>query len=315
MKTIRKSLSMLICLALTLVFVFSGCTPKGDPSSSEGGKKDDEKVYSNEVQVVLLLGQSNAEGHTYASYLTKTVGTEKTAEYQKGYDNVKITYNCSLGHNTNNGSYTPVKLGQGYSTDRFGPEVGIAEKISALDIEKPVYIIKFAYGGTTLATEWRSPSSKNTGRLYTSGVDFILEQCKALENMDLYPVIKAICWMQGESDASGSSYNSYKILEENFVKDLRNDLAYYKDPSSEIGFIDAGISDCSAWTQYKVINQAKKELAEGGESHVYLDTIAANLKYNGEPAGTPDIYHYDSKYMIKLGNMFGESLITNFLEI
>lgn len=311
MKTIKKFLSIFICLALMLGFVFSGCAPKED-SSSGGG--DNGKEYSNEVQVVVLLGQSNAEGHTFSEYLEKTVGEAKTAEYREGYENVKISYNCSFTNN-NEGTYDRVMLGQGGNESKFGPEIGIAEKISALDPVKPVYIIKFAYGGTTLAGRWRSPSSKNTGNLYTSGLDFILYQCRILEERDLYPVIKAICWMQGESDASGNSYNSYKKLEENFVNDLRKDLAFYKDPSSEIGFIDAGISDCPAWTHYEIVNRAKKELAESSNSHVYIDTIAANLKYNGEPAGSPDIFHYDSDSMIKLGHLFGDLLIANFLEV
>lgn len=310
----KKSKFALCLLSLIVVIsmMLSGCNDQG---GSDGGKKDDEKVYSNEVQVVLLLGQSNAEGHTHAEYLTKTVGADKAKEYQKGYDNVKISYNCTLGANTNNGVFSRVKIGQGTNVSRFGPEVGIAEKISVLDPIKPVYIIKFAYGGTTLTTNWRSPSSKNTGNLYQKGLEFILEQLGKLEREDLYPVVKAVCWMQGESDSTSNDYNSYKKLEENFVKDLREALAYYKDPSSEIGFIDAGISDSIAWTQYKVINQAKRELALEGEGHVYLDTIEANLRYNGEPAGAPDIYHYDSASMIKLGNMFADSLIENFLEV
>lgn len=274
-----------------------------------------EKEYSNEVQVVLLLGQSNAEGHTHSTYLNKTVGEEKTAEYVKGYKNVQISYACTIADNTSLGEFTDVKLGQGHSLTQFGPEVGIAEKISEIDPQKKVYIIKYAYGGTTLVSQWRSPSSKNAGGLYTGAVNYAMEQCRKLEDMDLYPVIKAICWMQGESDASGLSYNAYGELEANFVSDIRQDLSYYKPADSEIGFIDAGISDCTAWTNYLTINSAKKQLADSDPYHVYLDTIAANLRYNGEPAGAPDIYHYDSSSMITLGHMFGESLLSDFLEI
>ncbi len=309
----KNKFTIILVALFMAVLSLCSCSPSQKPEEKK--TEDPPKVYSNEVQVVLLLGQSNAEGHTHSTYLTKTVGAEKVTEYATGYDNVKISYACTISSNTSNGQFTSVKLGQGYQTDRFGPEVGIAEKISALDPAKQVYIIKYAYGGTTLSSNWKSPSSKVTGGLYTGAVEYILAQCKKLEEQDLYPIIKAICWMQGESDASGVSYNSYEELERNFVADLRSDLAYYGPVDAQIGFIDAGISDCTAWTEYKVINNAKKHLAETGESHIYLDTIEANLRYNGEPAGAPDIYHYDSSSMIKLGNMFGDCLIQNFLEV
>lgn len=306
-----KSSALVILLVVCCLLLLVACTPSDNPIPP----KDDEKEYSNEVQVVVLIGQSNAEGASHCSYLNKTVGEEKAAEYALGYNKVQISYVCTISANTSEGNFVDVKLGQGYSTTQFGPEVGMAEKISELDPTKKVYIVKYVYGGTTLATQWRSPSSKNTGNLYTGAVNFVLEQCQKLEGMDLYPVIKAICWMQGESDASGQSYNAYEQLESNLVADLRQDFAYYKPADSEIGFVDAGISDCVAWTNYQVINSAKQKLASQDEFHVYLDTIAANLRYNGEPAGAPDIYHYDSSSMIKLGHMFGEALLANFLEL
>lgn len=299
-----------------LASLLAACSPNDAPTPDDSKPSDgDTKVYSNEVQVVLLLGQSNGEGHTHSRFLTKTVGEEKTAEYTEGYDNVKISYACTISENTSNGQFESVKLGQGHSATQFGPEVGMAEKISAIDPTKRVYIIKYAYGGTSLTTQWRSPSSKNTGSLYRGAVDYALEQCRALEDMDLYPVIKAICWMQGEDDASGLSYNSYEQLEENFVKDLRNDLAYYKPTDSEIGFVDAGISDCVAWIHYETVNLAKQTLSQNGISHVYIDTIAQSLRYNGEPTGAVDIYHYDSSSMIKLGHLFADVLLSEFLEV
>lgn len=305
---------MLMCMIASVSLM--ACSPTDTQVPDNGANNNDTpKEYSNEVQVVLLLGQSNGEGHTYSSFLSKTVGDEKTAEYTEGYDNVKISYACTISENTSNGQFESVKLGQGHSALQFGPEVGMAEKISTVDLSKRVYIIKYAYGGTSLTTQWRSPSSKNTGSLYRGAVDYALEQCRALEEMDLYPVIKAICWMQGEDDASGLSYNSYEQLESNFVNDIRNDLAYYKPIDSEIGFVDAGISDCVAWTHYQTVNLAKQTLAQNGTAHVYIDTIARNLRYNGEPKGAVDIYHYDSSSMIELGHLFADALLADFLEI
>ena len=299
----------------SLTALMAVCTACNNNNANNSPTTPETPTYSNEVQVVVLLGQSNAEGHTWSQYLTKTVGTEKAKEYADGYDNVKISYACTIAENTSSGEFVPVKLGQGHSVNQFGPEIGMAEKISSLDPNKPVYIVKYAYGATSLTTNWRSPSSKNTGNLYLGAVDYILEQCRKLEDMDLYPEIKAICWMQGEDDSSGLNYNSYEELERNFVADLRKDLAYYKPANEEIGFLDAGKSDRPAWTQYKVINDAKAKLASEDENHVYIDTIMEGLRYNGEPAGAPDIYHFDSSSEVKLGHLFAEEMIAKFLDI
>ncbi len=306
----------LLCALLISCLAFTACSDTAAttaPTTTQ--KQEPPKVYSNEVQVIVLLGQSNGEGHTHSQYVSKTMGQEKADLYAAGFDNVKMSYVCTIVNNTSNGEFVPVKLGQGTALDRFGPEIGMAERISEIDPEKQVYIIKYAYGGTTLNSQWRSPSSKNPGGLYTGAVEYILQQCQALEDMDLYPVIKAVCWMQGESDASGSAYGAYESLEANFVKDLRQDLAYYKPVDGEIGFVDAGISQCTAWTHYQEINQAKQNLAALDENHDYIDTIGAGLKFNGEPAGAPDIYHYDSKSMVELGYLFAQVLLEKYLEV
>lgn len=303
----------LICAMLTSCLPLGGCTGDVSTTASTAAPIQPPKEYSNEVQVILLLGQSNAEGHSYHQYLEKTVGEEKAQEYTQGYENVQISFANTV--NTSDGQFVPVGLGQGYQTDRFGPEVGMAEMISAYDPEKRVYIIKYAFGATALSNEWRSPSSGYTGRLYTTVVEYVIQQCQLLESMDLYPVIKAICWMQGEDDASGQGYAEYKTLEENFKKDLRHDLAHYKPVDAEIGFVDAGISDCVALTQYRKVNEDKQALAAEDEYHDYIDTIAAGLRLNAEPPGAPDIYHYDSKAMVQLGHLFTQVLLEKYLEI
>ena len=120
--------------------------------------------------------------------------------------------------------------------------------------------------------------------------------------------------MQGEDDSSSAYYADYYGYLKNFVNDLRSELLYYSDPEG-IGFVDAGISNCPAWTHYQAINSAKQQFSEESEWNVYLDTISANLMYNGEPAGSPDIYHYDSSSMIQLGRLFAQILLERFLTL
>ena len=314
------------CLFLGLVCLFAcltvcGCkasdgeTPTETESESESATEVQTEEQSNEVQVVVLLGQSNAEGHTWHEYLNQSVGVTKTKRYIAGFRDVLICYENSMGHNSSNGEFVPVKIGQGYEQTRMGPEVGMAEVLSDAHLKTPVYIIKYAYGGTSLSHGWCSPSSGSTGELYAGAVDYILAQCEKLENMGLRPVIKAICWMQGETDATGEYFDRYEELERLFVTDLRQDLSGYSEPEQEIGFVDAGISECTLWKQYKVINSAKQALAEEDDRHTYIDTIAAGLKFNREPSGSIDISHYDSASELLLGQLFGEVLLAEYLQV
>lgn len=315
----------LILLLLTLILVTTalfGCatnTPNQTDSvsgSSDANEELPEREYSDKAQVIILLGQSNASGCSNDYYLANYFNSKKLNEYRSGYKNVKMSYIAD--GNTSLDEFLPVKIGQANTSTRFGPEIGIAEKMSEKDPTDRVFIIKYAYGGTRLTNQWCPPSAKgeaSTGYLYSGAKHYILKQLSKLEEMGLKPKVKAICWMQGESDAdSDAPYKLYESYESSFVSDLRSEFLAYKPFGKKIGFIDAGISDSKPWVHYKEINQAKYNLSQKDpENHVYLDTIGANLTYNLEPTETPDLYHYDSASMIKLGHMFGEALLDKFI--
>ncbi len=297
-----------LLLVSTCLFMTTSCSNDTSSKNASTSKEED-----NKAQVIILLGQSNMEGHTYSQYLTKTV-PDKAQEYADGYDNVNISFHNS-GDYTSNSQFTKVKLGEGKTINHFGPEVGIAEKM--VDANKNnVYLIKYACGSTSLSGHWISPSSRNGtsgGVMYEGAVKYILSSIKVLEDMDLYPEIKAICWMQGEDDSNGSQYNNYYTYTKNFIHDLREDLKYYMSLNG-IGFLDAAIANLDIWKENKIINDAKKKNAEEDELSIFIDTNAAGLKTNFEPVGAIDIYHYDSDSMIKLGHLFADELLKKFID-
>lgn len=268
---------------------------------------------SNVAQVVVLLGQSNMEGHTYVNYLSKTM-SDKAAEYAAGYDDVQISF-WNTETYTSNSEFVDVKLGQGKSQNHFGPEVGIAETMHN-NHKKNVFLVKYAQGATSLSGHWLSPSSSNSGRagtLYTGAVEYVLQAVDALENMGYYPEIKAICWMQGEDDSNGNQYNSYYTYTKNFIHDLRESLKMYMDLDG-IGFLDAAIAANEVWKEHEIINNAKKQNALEDELSDFVDTNAEHLHTNYEPVGAVDIYHYDSDSMIKLGQLFGNVLVNRYID-
>lgn len=292
-----------------MVQLLSACSKN---SSREISNSISQKEDSNVAQVVVLLGQSNMEGHTNASYLTKTM-PDKANEYVKGYGDVKISFWNSGVYSSNN-QFANVKLGQGKSENHFGPEVGIAETMHNAS-KKNVFIVKYAQGATSLYNHWRSPSSNNgrPGALYSGAIEYILKCIDALENMGYYPEIKAVCWMQGEDDSNSNRYTNYYTYEKAFINDLRDDLLLYKDLDG-IYFLDAAIAGIDVWKEHEIINKAKIQNAEEDILSEFIDTNAKGLHTNYEPVGAVDIYHYDSNCMIELGRLFGNVLIDKCID-
>lgn len=277
----------------------------------------------NAVNVIILCGQSNAEGHTWVNNLRST-NPALYNKYLSGNVNssVRIKYRTdALSSRRGNETFELVKLDMGFrstQTDyRFGPEIGMTEVFDSADLSRDLYIIKYTHGGTCLYDRWHSTNSpKGEGPLYTGLVDFVWDAIGMLEEEGLYPFIKAICWMQGESDATtdhaGYAQN-YESYEDTFIKDLDEAFSYYKeDENDTIKFISAGISDCEAWYYYTTINNAKRANAAKDPSNRYfIDTIGLGLKYNTEPTVTnPDRFHYDSLSMIELGKAFANAVLS-----
>ena len=308
-----------VLISIFLLLGLSSCknsssSSYASTSSSTTSIKQEEK--NNSIDVIILTGQSNAEGHTWNNELFKNIDKDQAKQYIDGYDKIKIRFNCNNGLNYCK-DFQNVKLGYGLSTNQFGPEIGMAEYINNVSefLNNDVYIIKYAVGGTSLYSDWRSPSSSTsnipTGRLYTNLINYIDESINLLKEQNFIPTIKTICFMQGESDSTSIGSSVYEELEDNFIKDIKNHIEATQDEI--VQFVDAGISDCPNWSQYyKIINQAKKNnVLKDSSNRYYFDTVDAKLEYRYEPISNPDINHYDSLSMIELGKLFSKTLFEN----
>lgn len=264
---------------------------------------------NQKIKVVLLAGQSNASGASLVEYLSIKETSEKFLRYSSGYEKVYINYFNENGLNSSSGEFVPVTLSQGFVEGYFGPEVGLADTLSANYPDEQIFIIKYAWGGTNLYNQWLSPSSEGeTGELYSAFTSYVKASMDYLLYKNYEAEIVAMCWMQGESDSFDDNCLSYGQNTLNLVSDIRNDLSGYLIDNGML-FVDAGISDSTYWKNYQVINQAKFDHANLLETNVYIDTIANGLTITEEPEGNPDLAHYDSLSEIKLGNLFAEAII------
>ena len=301
-KTMNYHISMKRFIKLLLLspmaFSITGCkkeTPKPDPTP---------------VDVVVISGQSNAVGCTYASCISRSIGHSKYQEYMAGYPGIQIAFDSWTKDEgprfysqnaSKDDDFVKVMLGQGNSLATFGPEIGIAEELHE-KYDGKLFIIKYACGASNLKDDW----AKRNSPMYNRFVEYVKKQMKNLESKNYIPTIKAMCWMQGEGDSYDGYYQDYYENTKGFVSNLREDFKELSG-NKDFPFIDAGISNAKVWQYYKKVNEAKQQFAEESENNYYIDTIGAGLHTNEEPFGSPDECHYDSESQVLLGNLFARA--------
>ena len=267
--------------------------------------------FGKKATVIFLAGQSNAAGCSRDEYLQKNVSPEQYEKYENGFDNVYINYFASATNESH--AFVKCEARQGEWGGYFGPELGLAEKLNELYPDQTFFIIKYAWGGTNLYEQWRSPSSGGkVGPLYNSFVQYAANSLHYLTLQGYDISVEAMCWMQGESDSIEEQHAlDYEQNLSCLVADIRAEFAPYAS-NNGIAFVDAYIADSFFWKHYIQLNQSKQAVADASPMNVVIDTIGHGLSVTEEPAGEPDIAHYDSLSEIKLGHLFAEQCISFF---
>lgn len=281
------------------------------------------------AKIIIIAGQSNAVGATLTTPLKSAVGSTRYNKFRKGYENIRIAYfaeaggaNGAAGSYRTNINYTAgnvqpldkvfvkTSLTNSWTVQMFGPEVGIAEYLNEKYPDETFYIVKVAKGGVSVASSW-----KNSGYCYKKLKETMTICCESLKAEGYTPELFSICWIQGENEAlSQQQASSYDTIVADVAERMRKDFGKYSS-TGNIAFIDAGISDSPNWTYYKEVNEGKKKYSETSDLNYYFGVIEAGLEYKNEPASGPDLAHYDSGSVVKLGNIFGEYIEKAYKQI
>lgn len=271
------------------------------------------------ANVIVLAGQSNAVGVGHVHCLKKHFTDERIRKWYRGYPNVQINY---FSHDKKSGGFVDTTVGcTEVSKNTIGPELGLCEVFTERYPEETVYMVKCAFGGMSLYKDWLSPSGGDAydkdacadpqdgtlraGWCYNELLRLMKDSLHILEEAGLTPRIKGFCWMQGESDTDTLEHiNQYAHLYDCLLKDFN---AMFKDYLEDCVYVDGGISD--VWPSYEVMNTVKREYDDTHPHCYYIDTIGAGLTTRNEPPEAPDIWHYDTDSVIKLGYLFGEKIV------
>ena len=290
-------------LVILLLFVLS-ILPL---SACAGGSAENMQKSENTARVVILAGQSNMEGWTFSEYAQQKLDADEYTAYAAGAPNVRLAF-YKTPPSANGNPFQGVSFGKGMDGTRFGPEVGIARTLGEKCPETKFYLIKYAVGGTSLYSDWISPSAGGEGRCYKAMIEYVSNILLYLTQQGVSFTVSDFCFMQGEADAGlQSTASEYAATLRLFMQDIREILSFWA-PEKGIRFIDGQISDSSLWPYYEQVNESKLLAAEGNGNNVVLDTIGQGLKYDSEPLGAPDLAHYDALSMLELGTMFGEAI-------
>ncbi len=222
--TARLRIDRLGCCVLALALTACGATAADKP-----------------LKVFILAGQSNMEGQGFIQadpkrnagkgsleHLTKDPATADKFKHLLGKDGAwAVRDDVWIHYLDRKGKLT---VGYGAKEDRIGPELGFGRVVGET-YDEPVLLIKLAWGGKSLAVDFRPPSSGGeVGPYYKE----IVQRTKAVlkdlkkefpEFGDRQYELAGFGWHQGWNDRVNQAFNDeYEKNMAHFIRDIRKDL-------------------------------------------------------------------------------------------
>jgi hypothetical protein len=199
------------------------------------------RAEEKRVKVFVLAGQSNMVGNGFVKADPKRNGGKGSLEYLAKDPAAADKFKRLLDKNgkwvvrddvwihylDRKGKLTAGYAGNG---DQIGPELGFGVVVGNA-IEEPVLLIKLAWGGKSLAKDFRPPSSGGeVGPFYKEIVQRTKDVLSSLDKE--FPELKGynyelagFGWHQGWNDRVNQAFNDeYEKNLANFIRDIRKDL-------------------------------------------------------------------------------------------
>lgn len=229
-------------LALVSVLV-AAVAASGKPTPPNASAHNDHAAPS--VKVFLLLGQSNMEGHGRINadpkrhdgkgsleWAAKNPSSPERLRRLLDKDGHWVARDDAWIHYLDRkGRLAP---GFGVGEDCIGPELGFGQVV-ADHFNEPVLLVKLAWGGKSLAVDFRPPSSGGqVGPFYTEVITRAKDLLSNLKREfpelgdelgDRALEIAGIAWHQGWNDRVNDAFVAeYQQNMANFIRDIRKDL-------------------------------------------------------------------------------------------
>ena len=244
--------------------------------------------------IVVLFGQSNAEGHADGSALPPTLlGPQPAARMWQEWTGSF----AAIEHGVNTRSYGPAAW--------CGPELTLAHALTTTG--RVLYLLKVAAPGATLGpspgpwSEW----NPGAGELYAVLLHRLDAAADALRAQGLRPHVGALCMMQGESDATDARLartyrDNLAALFAALQRDLhQRGLAGAVPPAVALGLVHPRLS-AAAFPFVDEVRRAQHAAALALPRGVVVET--ADLTFR------PDGVHFDLAGVTTLGQRFTRAI-------
>ena len=178
----------------------------------------------------------------------------------------------------------------------FGPEIGFARTLYKSG-NTNFSIVKAAFSGTGIAQDWTPNSDKPNGACYRALLKETRAAIKAAKEKGTKLRLRAIIWVQGESDANEKDAPLYANRLQAMMKSLRHDL----QTPDMLALIAVNTRFGNGRNKYMPTIVEQQQLAANNDPKcVYVDTAEAPIA-NGA--------HYDTKGTIMVGEWFAKALL------
>lgn len=284
------------------------------------------------IDMYLIGGQSNAAGYSTASGVE---GKYSNIMYVGETDKQLNGTNANNKLNSISAYKKYVTVGYGISSDKIGPEFGMAKSFDQYyGGENKAIIFKSAAGGTALRNTsdgwsgvcgnwypksmWETgftpdPSVSPTGVQYKNFVDNFRIVYNTLKDNGYSPKVKGMAWMQGEADLGATS--EYIKLIKAFILDVREDIAEITgdDTNLLMPFVIGEIA--TTFESYgnplvPPFNKMQREVAAEIDGMYTVPTSDLVIVGKDGVKGT-DLYHFNGNDAVTLGERFGEKLLAS----
>jgi hypothetical protein len=227
------------------------------------------------ADLVVVAGQSNALGFRLS-------GEDLPPDLRQGDPQVRIWTGQRFetlrpGRNT----------GSPNNPAAWGPEVGFARAWRAAHPDRTLYVVKLARGSTRLAGGPGPDWAPGSGELFADTESEVRKARRRLTDAGLTPRVRAILWMQGESDAvQPQAAAAYRANLAAAVAQMRARWGEADTPVL-IGRIAPG------WPQAAQVRAAQAAVDAADPLTASVDTAAYPL--------LPDGAHYAAAGQLRLG--------------
>ena len=178
----------------------------------------------------------------------------------------------------------------------FGPEIGFARALVARE-KKPLAVLKAAFSGTGLRSDWNPEDAGAGGTCYRALVKEVRNGIASARGKRIEFRLRALVWVQGESDANAKDAPVYAERLGAMVERLRKELVA-PQLIALVG-VNSNFGNGKNTFMPEIVAQ-QKALPSKLTRCAYVDTSGVTYA-NGA--------HFDSAGTLEIGRRFAEALI------